>query len=96
LSYGFPARAVRQERADEEGGVLRPLRQVAEDALGALLERGPVEEVLRRVAADRELGDEEEVRLLLLGARQRVRDPLPVAVEVADRGVELRERETHQ
>ncbi len=87
---------VRDERADEERRLLHPSRQVLQDARRSLLERGAVEEVLRRIAADRELGDEEEVGLLLLRARERVEDLRAVPREVAERRVELREREAHQ
>ena len=58
-------------------------------------EAGPEQQVLGRVAGDGELGEEDEVRL----ARARLVDggenALAVAVQVADDGVDLGEREPH-
>ncbi len=58
-------------------------------------EAGTQEQVLGRIAGDGELGKEHEVGCLgprLLELRE---DPLAVAVEVADDGVDLGQREPH-
>ena len=64
--------------------------------LGRLHEARPQEQVLGRVARDRELGKDDEIGLLVLGLREPPANPLRVAVEVADDGVDLGEREPHR
>ena len=58
-------------------------------------EAGPEQQVLRRVARDGELGQDDEVRRRALRLRHRGRDPLDVPIQVADDDVELRERDPH-
>src|SRR5207253_345242 len=58
-------------------------------------EGGAQQQVLRRVAGDRQLGKEHQVGTGGARLEQGVRDPLRVPVEVADHGVHLRERESH-
>jgi hypothetical protein len=58
-------------------------------------EARPQQQVLRRVAGDGELRHEEQVGARPAGLADRVHDPLAIAVEVADGGVELGEREPH-
>ena len=68
----------------------------ASDASAASDEAGPEQEVLRRIAGDRELGEEDDVGAGLFGLVQPREDPLAVPVEVADRRVDLSERESHR
>ena len=55
----------------------------------------PQQEVLGRVARDRELGDQGDVRSRLAGVGERGRDAAGVAVDVADDRVELGQRDAH-
>src|SRR5512132_1644040 len=66
------------------------------DRLRRLHEARPQQQVLRRVARDRELREDDEVGLLFLRLCQPPSDPLRVAVEIADDGVDLGEREPHR
>ena len=56
-------------------------------------ERMPQDEVLRRVAGDGQFGEDDRVGALGRRARRRIGDALGVAVEVADGGVQLAERD---
>jgi len=58
-------------------------------------ERGTQHEVFGRVAGERELGEDEDVGRGLGGAGCPGRQALDVPVEVADRGVDLRECDPH-
>ncbi len=58
-------------------------------------ERRAQQQVLGRVAGDRELGEEHEVGAGVACLAQVREDALRVAVEVADDGVDLCERESH-
>ena len=69
------------------GGQLVQRRQVVADELG------PQHEVLRRVAGDRQLGEAHEFRAGVGRGRGRRRHPLDVAGEIADREVQLAERD---
>ena len=64
--------------------------------LGRAHEPGPQEQVLRRVAGDGELGEEDEVGALVACLGEAPDDPVAVPVEVADDGVDLGEREPHR
>ena len=59
-------------------------RSRASDSSAARTKPGPQEQVLGRVAGDRELGEEDEVGAGAPCLRDRLQDPLAVAVEVAD------------
>ena len=65
------------------------------DLLDALLglgdERGPQQEVLGRIAGDRQLGERDEVAAVGFGPLVRLEDARRVALEVADDEVQLRE-----
>ena len=63
--------------------------------LGRADEPRPQEQVLGRVAGDGELREEDEVGALVACLGEAPDDPVPVAVEVADDGVDLGEREPH-
>ncbi len=52
-------------------------------------ERGPQEQVLGRIAGDRQLGEDDEVRARRLGGVIGVEDALGIAGEVADDDVDL-------
>ena len=54
------------------------------------------QEVLGRIAGDRELGEHDEIGRRPAGFGDRTRDPLDVAVEIADDDVQLGERESHR
>ena len=54
------------------------------------------EQILGRVARDRELGEEDDVGACGLRVREPGEDPLAVSVEVTDRRVDLSKRETHE
>ena len=58
-------------------------------------ESGAEQQVLGRVAGDGELRKEDEVGAGLPGLPEALHDALAVAVQVADHGVDLREREPH-
>ena len=68
----------------------------ASERSAALDEARAKQEVLRRVAGDRELGEEDDVCAGLLRLVEPREDPLAVPVEVADRRVDLGERESHR
>ena len=80
------------------------MRDDAARLRGDLLERpargpddgGPQQEVLRRVAGDRELREEDEVRPRGLRLGEPGDDAVSVPVEVADDGVDLGERESQR
>ena len=60
-----------------------------------LEEAGPEEQILGRVARDRQLGEEDEVGAARARLLEAGEDPVAVAVEVADDGVDLGEGEAH-
>ncbi len=87
--------AVVVRRADERDHVARLGGDLGERALGRADEARPQEEVLGRIAGDRELGEEDDVGAQparLLEARD---DLVPVSRQVADDRVDLRERQPH-
>ncbi len=59
-------------------------------------EPGPQEEILGRVAGSRQLREEGKVRAGLLHLLEPLEYECPVSVQVADHGVDLRQREPHQ
>ena len=82
-------------RADERDDARGRLRHLRGGLGGRADERGAEQEVLRRIARDRELGEHDE-----LGARvARLGDPpddaVAVAVEVADGRVDLSQGDLH-
>ena len=64
-------------------------------ARAARMKLGPQEQILGRVAGDRQLGEEDEVGARAARLLEPREDPLAVAVEIADDGVDLGERESH-
>ena len=86
--------AVELEAADDERGQpLRVARERLEGGDGLVDERRAQQQVLGRVAADRELGEGDEVGVALGGAARGVEDQRAVAREVADGAVDLGERD---
>jgi hypothetical protein len=79
----------RDDPADGAGDLLERTLRGADEAW-------PEQQVLGRVAGDRQLGEEDDVRVGLLRLGEPVEDALAVAVEVADDGVDLGERESHR
>ncbi len=82
--------------ADEGDDVLRRRGDLLERLRGRADEPGPQEQILRRIARDRELGEEDQVGALVAGLGEAREDQVAVAVEVADDGVDLRERQSHR
>ena len=73
-----------------------PCRHPVEGVAGRRGERGPQQQVLGRVARDRELGHQRDVGSGLGGVGERPRDPAGVALDVADDGVELGQRDAQR
>jgi hypothetical protein len=88
--------AVEVGRADERDDAAGRAGDLRERTLGRAQEAWPEQEVLRRIPSDGELGHEHEVGVGVAGLVDRVEDPLPIAFEVADDGVDLGERESHR
>ena len=86
--------AVEPGEADERRDPGRLGGDLVEAAPRLTEELGTEEEVLGRVARDGELGEEDEVGARVARLVQPADDPLAVAVEVADDGVDLGERES--
>jgi hypothetical protein len=57
-------------------------------------EPGPQQQVLGRVAGDRELGQDQQVAAGIVGGPQRLDDAGDVAVEIPDAGVDLAQGDT--
>ena len=89
------AAPVLHERADEKSRPARAARERRERARALPDERRALEKVSRRVAADRELGEDRQVRAGVLGPRESMDDARGVAGEVPDGRVDLAEREAH-
>src|SRR5439155_16129796 len=81
--------------ADEDGRAARlpgdPLNRI----LGCADEPGPQKQVLRRIARDGELREDDEVRGVGFRRGEPPEDQFAVALEVADDGVDLGERQAH-
>ena len=86
--------AVEVGEADERDQAACGGGELVQARLGGTDEAGSQEEILRRVARDGELREEDEVGAA--GARlvETLEDPAPVPVEVADDRVHLHERES--
>src|ERR1035441_2118894 len=89
------AAPVRHERSDEERGPARASREGRKSARGLAHERRALEEVPRRITADRELGKHGQIRPSLFGPGQAPENPGSVAREVPDSRVDLAKREPH-
>src|SRR6476646_8578999 len=82
-------------RADEHRRPPRLARDRLDMALVRSDESRAQQQVLRRIAGDGELREEDEVRALCLRRLEAVEDQLPVSVQIADDGVDLGEGESH-
>ncbi len=82
------------DEADDEGDAGAALDDDVEGVLVVADELGPQEEVFRRVAGDRQLGEGDEVDALGAGPLHAVEDLGDVAFEVADGDVDLGEADT--
>src|SRR5206468_6266148 len=71
----------------------RLLREALEGGKVVLDELGTEDQVLGRIAGDRELREEHDIGAFVRGARRPVGHPRHVPVEVADSGVQLAERD---
>ena len=87
---------VEGRRADERHGVGARARDLVDGGASRAHEAGPEQEILGRVAGDRELGEHDEIGRRASRLGDRARDPLDVAVEVADDDVQLGEGEPHR
>jgi hypothetical protein len=89
-----PVRAVHEP--DQEGRpVVPPARDVREGLEVVGDERAAEQQVLRGIPGDRQLGIDDQVRAGAGGVLGGDQDPLDVAVEVADRRVDLCECDPH-
>ncbi len=82
--------------ADERGDSAGLLRDRLERIRGSAHEARAKQQVLGRVAGNRELGQEDEVGARAFRFADAVEDPLAVALEVADGRVDLRESQPHR
>ena len=73
----------------------RDARDLLERALGSADEARPEQEILGRIAGDRELGEDDDVGARVLRRLEPPEDQGAVPVEVADGGVDLGERDAH-
>ena len=88
--------AVERRRADQRDGICACARDFDDRLARGADETRPQQQVLGRVARDRELGEDDEVGGCPLRLGDRGDDPLDVPVEVADDDVQLRERDPHR
>ena len=88
--------AVEGRRPDERHGVGARARDLVDGGASRADEARPEQEILGRIAGDRELGEHDEIGRRASRLGDRARDPLDVAVEVADDDVQLGEREPHR
>ena len=88
--------AIEMRRADDGDDPARGAGDLLERLLGRAHEAGAQQQVLRRVAGDGELGEEDEIRRTPLRLLEPVEDQRAVAGEVADDGVDLGERDPHR
>ena len=88
--------AVEGRRPDERDDLGARASDLVDRRAGRADESRPEQEVLGRVAGDRELGEHDEIGRRAAGFGDRTRDPLDVAVEIADDDVQLGERESHR
>ena len=79
--------------ADQRNDAARLVRHLVKCALGGPDEARPEQQVLRRVAGDRELGEEDQLDAEALRFVDPPDDPVAVSGEIADDGVDLREAE---
>src|SRR6185312_9740521 len=87
--------ALERREADERGDPRRRRGDLVERASGGADEGRAQEEVLRGIARDRELGEEDEVGTCVPRLREPREDQRPVPLQVADDRVDLRERQPH-
>ena len=82
-------------RPDERDQVARLCCDLVERPLGCADEARPEEEILGRIAGDRELGEEDDVGAEPARLLEVRHDLVPVSRQVADDRVDLRERQPH-
>ena len=87
--------AIEERHADQRDGRRAGPGDLVERPRGGLDEARAQEQVLGRVAGDRELGKHDEVCTCGLRLAQMVEHAIAVAVEVADDGVQLGQRDPH-
>ena len=88
--------AVEVGEADQRDDAAHLAGEIAQALVRRAHEAGPQQQILRWVAGDGQLGEEDEVGAGALGLADRLQDPLAVPVQVADGGVDLRECEPHR
>ena len=87
--------AVEVRRADEDGRAARLARDLLDRFLRGTDEAGPEQEVLRRIAGDGQLREDDEVGGVALRLGEPLEDQLAVALEIADDRVDLGQCEPH-
>ena len=88
--------AVEVRHPDERDDASRLLRDLGEGLLRGVDEARPQEQVFRRVARDRKLGEEDDVGAGVTRLGHTRQDQLAVSVEIADGRVDLGQREPHR
>src|SRR5262249_38082787 len=92
---GLPRRAVGSPREAHDGRNGKPVGQVLQAAQVALDERRTLQEILREVSAHAKFGEYREVGATLPRLLRKIQDSRGVSGEIADRGIELRQRNLH-
>ena len=82
-------------RTDERGDATAGTRDLLERSLGRTDEAGTKQEIFGRIAGDDQLGEEDHVDALPLRLFDAVQNPRGVSFEIADDGVDLRQRKPH-
>ena len=80
---------------EEARQIGQPARAVGERIGAGAHERRPQQQVFGRIAAQTELRREDEARTLLVSTASGIDDLVGVAGEVADDGIDLRQRHLH-
>src|SRR5205085_12695275 len=88
--------AVEVRGADEGSDAPGLERDLVHRPLGRPHEAGAQEQILGRIARDGQLGEENEIGPFAARLLEALEDPVAVAVEVADDGIDLRQREPHR
>ena len=86
--------AVEPRCPDERDDAVRRRRDLLDRRVRCAHEAGPEQQVLRRIARHRELGEDDEVGPGLAGAIDVAKDLLAVAVDVADDHIQLCESDS--
>ncbi len=83
-------------KADERHQAARLLCDLVERACGRSHEAGPQQQILRRIAGNGELREEDKVGALVPRLAEAFQDQVAIPSEIADDRVDLSERESHR